>query len=86
MLPFSDFLVYASPFFSLTALAREVNGNTKLSAPVTVNVANVNHFQNEILATGLNLPTVIKFLPDGRMLVVEFSEQRVERPSTRNQS
>ena len=38
---------------TLTALARDVNGNTKLSAPVTVNVANVNHFQNEILATGL---------------------------------
>ena len=29
-------------------------------------------FQNEVLATGFNLPTTIKFLPDGRMLVVEL--------------
>ena len=29
-------------------------------------------FQNEILATGFNLPTAIKFLPDGRMLVAEL--------------
>ena len=27
---------------TLTALARDVNGNTKLSAPITVNVANAN--------------------------------------------
>ena len=30
------------------------------------------NFQNEILATGFDLPTAIKFLPDGRMLVVEL--------------
>ena len=44
-----------------------------VSAPVTVNVANASYFQNEILATGFNLPTAIKFLPDGRMLVVELA-------------
>ena len=32
-----------------------------------------SHFQNEILATGFNLPTAINFLPDGRMLVVELA-------------
>jgi glucose/arabinose dehydrogenase len=29
-------------------------------------------FQNEILVTGLNLPTALKFLPDGRMLALEL--------------
>jgi glucose/arabinose dehydrogenase len=58
---------------TLTARARDSSGNTTLSAPVTVNVANTtNHFQNEILATGFDLPTNIEFLPDGRMLVVEL--------------
>jgi glucose/arabinose dehydrogenase/PKD repeat protein len=58
---------------TLTARATDVDGHTTLSAPVTVNVANGNYFQNEILATGFNLPTAIKFLPDGRMLVVELA-------------
>ena len=40
---------------------------------MTVNVANTNNFQNEILATGFDLPTAIKFLPDGRMLVGELA-------------
>jgi glucose/arabinose dehydrogenase/chitodextrinase len=58
---------------TLTALARDAAGNTTLSAPVTANVNNTNPFQNEILATGFNLPTAIKFLPDGRLLVVELA-------------
>ena len=58
---------------TLTALATDVDGHSTLSAPVTVNVANASYFQNEILATGFNLPTAIKFLPDGRMLVVELA-------------
>ena len=45
----------------------------RLGAGVAVNVANTNSFQNEILATGFNLPTTIEFLPDGRMLVVELA-------------
>ena len=57
---------------TLTARASDTSGNTKLSAAVTVNVANTSSFQNEVLATGFNLPTAIKFLPDGRMLVVEL--------------
>jgi glucose/arabinose dehydrogenase len=56
----------------LTARAHDASGNTAFSAPVAVNVANANFFQNEILATGFGLPTSIKFLPDGRMLVVEL--------------
>jgi glucose/arabinose dehydrogenase/chitodextrinase len=57
---------------TITARARDASGNSTLSAPVNVNVANVSSFQNEILATGFTLPTSIEFLPDGRMLVVEL--------------
>jgi glucose/arabinose dehydrogenase len=57
---------------TLTARARDAAGNGTFSAPVTVNVANTSYFQNEILATGLNLPVATEFLPDGRMLVVEL--------------
>jgi glucose/arabinose dehydrogenase len=58
---------------TLTARARDPAGNLTTSSPVTVNVANASHFQNEVLATGFTLPTAIKFLPDGRMLVVELA-------------
>ena len=58
---------------ALTARARDAAGNTRLSTAVTVNVANTNQFQNEVLATGFDLPTSIEFLPDGRMLVVELN-------------
>ena len=57
---------------TLTARARDAFGNTTMSAPVAVNVANTNFFSNDVLATGIDLPTAIKFLPDGRMLVVEL--------------
>jgi len=56
---------------TLAARARDLY-NATLSAPITVNVANTSYFQNEILATGFDLPTNIEFLPDGRMLVVEL--------------
>src|SRR5262249_33452102 len=57
---------------TLTARARDAAGNSTLSGGVTVNVSNTNFFQNEILATGLELPTAMKFLPDGRMLITEL--------------
>jgi glucose/arabinose dehydrogenase/PKD repeat protein len=57
---------------ALTARARDAAGNSTLSAAVTVNVANTNQFQNEVLATGFNLPISIEFMPDGRMLVAEL--------------
>lgn len=57
---------------TVVAQAIDINGNATLSAPVTVNVANSNYFQNQILATGFNLPTTMAFLPDGRMLVAEL--------------
>ncbi|MFL6180501.1 MAG: PQQ-dependent sugar dehydrogenase, partial [Actinomycetes bacterium] len=58
---------------TLRARARDAAGNSTLSAAVAVNVSNASSFQNEILATGFDLPTAMTFLPDGRMLVVEFS-------------
>ncbi len=57
----------------LTARAYDTSGNAALSAPVTVTVSNTSYFQNEILATGFTLPTAIKFLPDGRLLVVTLA-------------
>jgi glucose/arabinose dehydrogenase/PKD repeat protein len=57
----------------LTARARDAASNAALSAPITVNVANASFFQNEILATGFDLPTNIEFLPDARMLVGEIA-------------
>ncbi len=57
----------------LTAQARDVAGNMAMSSGVTINIANVNFFQNEILATGFNLPTNIEFLPDDRLLVAELA-------------
>ena len=57
---------------TLTARTLDTSGNSTVSMPVTVNVANSNYFQNEILATGFELPTNIEFLPNGDMLVVEL--------------
>jgi glucose/arabinose dehydrogenase/PKD repeat protein len=58
---------------TLSARARDLAGNTSTSAGVTVNVTNATGFQNEILATGFTLPTQIRFMPDGRMLVAELA-------------
>lgn len=58
---------------TITALAVDIDGHVASSAPIAVNVANASYFQNEILATGFDLPTAIKFLPDGRMLVAELA-------------
>ena len=58
---------------ALTARARDAVGNSTLSSAVTVNVTNTNQFQNEVLATNFSLPTVMKFLPDGRLLIAELA-------------
>ena len=58
---------------ALRARARDTAGNVTTSGPVMVNVANTDYFQNEILATGFDLPTTLEFLPDGRMLVGELA-------------
>jgi glucose/arabinose dehydrogenase len=57
---------------TLSARARDAAGNATTSTVVNVNVSNTNYFQNEILATGFDLPTTFEFLPDGRMLVAEL--------------
>ncbi len=58
---------------TLTAKATDVGGNTTTSAGVPVNVTNANRFQNDVLATGFDLPTTMQFLPDGRLLVAELA-------------
>ncbi len=67
-----DTRTVANGAHTLTAVARDLDGNTTTSAPITVNVANSSGFTNQVLATGFNLPTAIKFLPDGRLLLVEL--------------
>jgi glucose/arabinose dehydrogenase/PKD repeat protein len=67
-----DSRAVANGAHTLTARARDAAGNVSTSAGVTVNVANADYFQNEILATGFALPTTFEFLPDGRMLVGEL--------------
>ena len=57
----------------LAARARDTDNKTTLSTLVSVTVANSDTFQNEILATGFDLPTAIKFLPDGRLLLTELA-------------
>jgi glucose/arabinose dehydrogenase len=57
---------------TLTARARDAAGNLATSAPISVNVTNTSFFQNDILATGFDLPTAMTFLPDGRMLIGEL--------------
>ena len=88
-----DTRTLANGAHTLTARARDAAGNTELSAPVTVNVANTSSFQNEVLATGFDLPTAIKFLPDGRMLVARAGRarsrscrRRTRRPTPRRSS
>jgi glucose/arabinose dehydrogenase/PKD repeat protein len=58
---------------TITARARDAAGNTTTSSGVAVDVANTDIFQNEILATGFDLPIKILFLPDDRMLVAELA-------------
>ena len=67
-----DTRAVANGAHTLTARAWDAGGNSTVSTPVPVNVANSSSFQNEVLATGFNLPVAIEFLPDASMLVVEF--------------
>ncbi len=61
---------------TLTARARDGDGNSTTSQPVSVAVQNnpvPGNFQDEVvIGTGLTFPTAFEFLPDGRMLITEF--------------
>jgi glucose/arabinose dehydrogenase/PKD repeat protein len=60
---------------TVSARARDAAGNNATSAARTIQVQNTGgseFFVNEILLTDLDLPTVIKFLPDGKMLIGEL--------------
>ncbi len=57
----------------LTARARDFDGHTTTSSEISVTVLNPTYFQDEvILYGGIDLPTSMKFLPDGRMLIAEL--------------
>ena len=60
----------------LTARVRDAAGNTAVSAPIDVNVANnpvpTGFVDEVVIGSGLTFPTAFEFLPDGRMLVTEF--------------
>jgi len=68
-----DTRVMANGAHTLSARARDTDNKTTLSSLVNVTVANTDYFQNQVLATGFDLPTNIEFLPDGRMLVAELA-------------
>ena len=68
-----DTRAMANGAHTLAARARDTDGKTKLSPLVNVTVANSDYFQNQVLASGFELPTTIEFLPDGRMLVAELA-------------
>jgi len=63
----------ANGLHTITAVARDAAGNETTSSGVVVEVANPDVFQNDILATGFDLPMKILFLPDDRMLIAELS-------------
>jgi glucose/arabinose dehydrogenase/PKD repeat protein/chitodextrinase len=67
-----DTRAFPSGAHTLTARARDGAGAVTVSNPVTVNVANTDTFQNEILSTNFAFPIAVKFLSDGRMLVAEL--------------
>jgi glucose/arabinose dehydrogenase/PKD repeat protein len=58
---------------TLTAVARDVAGNTATSDPVSVSVqgSTTPRFVNDRVVIGLDEPTVMTFAPDGRMFVAE---------------
>ncbi len=67
-----DSRTVANGTHTVTARARDAAGNVTTSGSVNVTVSNGSFFQNEVLATGFDLPTTFEFLPDGRMLVAEL--------------
>jgi glucose/arabinose dehydrogenase/PKD repeat protein len=67
-----DTRTYTNGAHTVTARARDTSGNIRVATPVNANVVNADFFQNQVLATGFDLPTAMKFLPDGRMLVAEL--------------
>jgi glucose/arabinose dehydrogenase len=61
----------------LSARARDAAGNLTTSPDIEVAVANnpvpPNFLDEVVIGSGLTLPTALEFLPDGRMLVAEFT-------------
>ena len=77
---------------TVAARARDTDNKTTLSTPVNVTVANSDNFQNEVLATGFDLPTAIE-VPARRPAAAwrswrarSWSCRRRTRPRTRPRS
>ncbi len=79
---YSDLTVAAGLTYRYQVRAADAAGNLSgYSTPVSAVTPASNNFQNEIIVSGLNLPTSIKFLPDGRMLILELGGKiRVLQP------
>ena len=63
--------------YSYAVSARDAAGNVSTAATTVATTLPANSggggvFQNEIIVTGLTLPTCMTFLPDGRMLIGEL--------------
>jgi glucose/arabinose dehydrogenase/chitodextrinase len=71
---FQDIGLSPSTSYTYTVRAYDLAGNTSTlsSAIIGTTQSLGTRFQNDVLATGFDLPTNIEFLPDGRMLVVEL--------------
>ena len=71
---FQDIGLSASTSYTYTVRAFDGAGNTSppSAAATGTTRSSGTRFQNDVLATGFDLPTNIEFLPDGRMLVVEL--------------
>jgi hypothetical protein len=68
---------------TLTAEAYDAAGNRGVSATVSVTVQNPA-FVNEVVVPDITFATTIVFLPDGRMLVGELTEDCGSRPARAN--
>ena len=71
---FQDLGLTASTSYTYRVRAFDAAGNTSgdSSAATGTTPSQGTFFQNDVLATGFDLPTNIEFMPDGRMLVVEL--------------
>ena len=71
---FQDIGLSPDTAYTYTVSAYDAAGNisAQSSAANATTLSASNLFQNEVLASGFNLPTNIEFLPDDRMLVVEL--------------
>src|SRR5262249_16746977 len=73
---FQDTGLNASTLYTYAVSARDAAGNASPLSPAATATTNPSGspgvFQNEILVSGLNLPTALKFIPGGDLLALEL--------------